>query len=271
MAADEMTAPVAGTLPDLVPGEILPGDGAVELNPGRERTTLVPLAALVLADARFPGGGHVHSGGLEEVVSRGLVTGVDDLEPFLRGRLRTAGLVAASFAAAAAVVAIGSVEGTGTETWDGLDAELDARTPSPAQREASRAQGRGTLRAVRAAWPSAVLDALVAVHPRPQHPLLAGAVVGLAGDGPAEAARCVGYLAVSGPASAAVRLLGLDPFAVNAALVRLEPDLDDVVAAAGKAAHGPAADMPAPGAPVLDLMAQAHVHHHREQVRLFVS
>ena len=29
--------------------------------------------------------------------------------------------------------------------------------------------------------------------------------------------------------------------------------------------------LPAPGAPVLDLMAQAHVHHHREQVRLFVS
>jgi urease accessory protein len=111
----------------------------------------------------------------------------------------------------------------------------------------------------------------VAVHPRPHHPLLVGAVIGLSGGSSAEAAECVGYLAVSGPASAAVRLLGLDPFAVNAALVRLGPDLDDVVATAARTASGPPADLPAPSAPVLDLMAQAHVHHHREQVRLFVS
>ncbi|MCW0215056.1 MAG: urease accessory protein UreF [Pseudonocardia sp.] len=247
------------------------------------------LASLVLADARFPGGGHVHSGGLEEAVARGLVTGLEDLEPFLRGRLRTAGLVGAAFAAAAARVAGAGGPGDAGAAqappdaacatqaagaagfWAELDAELDARTPSAAQRDASRAQGRGTLRAVRAAWPSPVIDELVAVHPRPHHPLLAGAVVGLAGGSPAEAAECVGYLAVSGPASAAVRLLGLDPFAVNAALVRLGPDLDDVVATAAGAAHGPPADLPAPSAPVLDLMAQAHVHHHREQVRLFVS
>ncbi|MBW0103870.1 urease accessory protein UreF [Pseudonocardia sp. KRD291] len=247
------------------------------------------LASLVLADSRFPGGGHVHSGGLEEAVARGLVTGLDDLGPFLRGRLRTAGLIAASFAAAAAVLAptrpgptpatrepqrapdARSDSGLPPDRWAELDGELDARTPSPAQRDASRAQGRGTLRAVRAAWPSPVLDALVAVHPRPHHPLLAGAVIGLAGDGPAEAARCIGYLAVSGPASAAVRLLGLDPFAVNATLVRLGDDLDDVVATAERAAHGPVADLPAPSAPVLDLMAQTHARQHGEHVRLFVS
>jgi urease accessory protein len=230
------------------------------------------LASLVLADARFPGGGHVHSGGLEEAVARGLLTGLDDLEPFLRGRLRTAGLVAAAFAAAAAAVrATDARVAQAAAAWAELDAELEARTPSIAQREASRSQGRGTLRAVRAAWPSPVIDELVAVHPRPHHPLLVGAVLGLSGGSPAEAAGCVGYLAVSGPASAAVRLLGLDPFAVNAAVVRLGPDLDDVVATAVRTASGAAADLPAPSAPVLDLMAQAHVHHHREQVRLFVS
>uniref|UniRef100_UPI0024835D78 urease accessory UreF family protein n=1 Tax=Pseudonocardia pini TaxID=2758030 RepID=UPI0024835D78 len=114
-----------------------------------------------------------------------------------------------------------------------------------------------------------VLAQLVAVHPRPHHPLLVGAVCGSAGEPPEEAARCVAYLAVSGPASAAVRLLGLDPFAVNAALVRLGPELAAVVDAAVVEFRGP--DLPAPSAPVLDLMAQAHVHHHRERVRLFVS
>jgi urease accessory protein len=225
---------------------------------------MVSLAALTLADARFPGGGHVHSGGLEEAVARGLVTRVADLEPFLAGRLRTAGLVAAAFAAAA----VRTARGDGTP-WEELDAELDARTPAAAQREASRAQGRAALRAARVAWPSPVLDALVAATPRPHHPLLVGAVVGIDGGGPAEAAQSVAYLAVSGPASAAVRLLGLDPFAVNAAVVSLRPVLDAVVAEA--TVPRPPPQLPAAGAPVLDLMAQAHVRHHREKVRLFVS
>jgi urease accessory protein len=222
------------------------------------------LAALTLADARFPGGGHVHSGGLEEAVARGLVTGVADLAPFLHGRLRTAGLVAAAFAAAA----VGTARGAGAP-FAVLDAELDARTPAAAQREASRAQGRAALRAARAAWPSPVLDELVAANPRPHHPLLVGAVIGIDGGSPAAAAQCAAYLALSGPASAAVRLLGLDPFAVNAAVVALRPALDAVVAEATE--PRPADRLPAPGAPVLDLMAQAHVNHHREQVRLFVS
>ncbi|MEU7811549.1 urease accessory UreF family protein [Pseudonocardia sp. NPDC049154] len=244
------------------------------------------LASLVLADARFPGGGHVHSGGLEEAVSRDLVSDVPSLEGFLLGRLRTAGLVAAAFAAASVPVSAYCPSSSTSHSrpslscddadairarFTELDAELEARTPSAAQREASRAQGRGTLRAVRAAWPSPVLDDLVAVHPRPHHPLLVGAVCGVAGEPPGEAARCVAYLAISGPASAAVRLLGLDPFAVNAVLVRLGPALEAVVAEAVSAADGPPSDLPAPSAPVLDLMAQAHVDQHRGRLRLFAS
>ncbi len=237
-------------------------------------------AALVLADARFPGGGHAHSGGVEEAVARELLRDVAGLRSFLAGRLATTGLVAAAFAAAAAVTAPrpGPHSGAGTRSrgsYDSvlapecelavLDAELDARTPAPAQRSASRAQGRAALRAARLAWPSPALDALVAVHPRPHHALLAGVVVA----DPAQAARCVAYLTVSGPASAAVRLLGLDPLAVNAVVVALP--VDDVAARAVRAAAGPPAELPAAGSPVLDLMAEAHVRNHREQVRLFVS
>jgi urease accessory protein len=222
------------------------------------------LASLVLADARFPGGGHVHSGGLEEAAERGLVTDVASLHAFLRARLRTAGRVAACAAAAAAHPA-------GRDRLGALDAALDARTPSLAQREASRVQGKAALRAARAAWPSPELDTLVAVDRRPHHPLIVGVVVGVAGESPSDAARCVGYLAVSGPASAAVRLLGLDPFAVNAAVVALDDDLAVVVDEAADLAVGDPADLPAPGAPVLDLMAESHVHHHRERVRLFAS
>lgn len=231
---------------------------------------MATLAALTLADARFPGGGHVHSGGVEEAVARGLVHDVADLAALLDGRLRTAGLVAAAFAAAACLAAPTPAGPTRTAFAE-LDAELDARTPSPAQRTASRAQGRATLRAARLAWPSPALDALCAVDPRPHHALLAGAVVGADGGTPADAAQCVGYLAVSGPASAAIRLLGLDPFAVNAVVVGLGAVLRGVVDEAVRAASGPPSGLPAPGAPVLDLMAQAHVVHHRERVRLFAS
>ncbi|MGW4109089.1 urease accessory protein UreF, partial [Streptomyces sp. NPDC004976] len=59
-------------------------------------------ALLVLADGRFPAGGHAHSGGMEAAVASGRVRDTASLEAFCRGRLHTAGLVAAGLAAAAA-------------------------------------------------------------------------------------------------------------------------------------------------------------------------
>jgi urease accessory protein len=225
-------------------------------------------AALILADSRFPGGGHVHSGGLEETVARKLIRNERDLPGFLRGRLRTAGELAAVFAAAAAHAAVRNVH---NGHWRVLDVELDARTPSLAQREASRAQGRGTARAGRIAWPSPLLDGLLAVTPRPHHPVILGALVGVAGGSPLDAAATVAYLAVSGPASAAVRLLGLDPFAVNAVVAGLSGELCAVAERAAAVAGDAPARLPAPGSPALDLLAEAHSRHHKEEVRLFAS
>jgi urease accessory protein len=217
--------------------------------------------ALILADSRFPGGGHVHSGGLEEAARRGLVSDVPSLGSFLLGRLRTAGALAAVFAAASVPC----------REWSTLDEELDARTPSPAQRLASRAQGRATARAGRLSWPSPVLDSLLAATPRPHHAVVLGVLTGIAGGSSRDAAVTAGYLSMSGPASAAVRLLGLDPFAVNALLARLSGALEQVVTDAVAAAALPLPDLPAPGAPGLDLLAEAHVRHHKEEVRLFAS
>jgi urease accessory protein len=221
----------------------------------------VDVVALVLADSRFPGGGHVHSGGLEEAAARGLVTDTASLGLFLAGRLRTAGELAAVFAAAS----------VNCHEWSELDSELDVRTPSPAQRDASRAQGRATARAGKRAWPSPVLDGLLAVTPSPHHAVVLGALTGIAGGQPADAALPAAYLSVSGPASAAVRLLGLDPFAVNAEVTKLAGELHAVTARAVSAAGLAPADLPAPGAPGLDLLAEAHVRHHKEEVRLFAS
>jgi urease accessory protein len=228
-------------------------------------------AGLLLADARFPAGGHAYSGGVEPAVTAGLVTDLSSVEAFLLGRLRTAGLTAAGLAAAASFLASGCASGCASAgataaTWDSLDAEADARTPSPAQREASRRQGRALLRAARAAWPGAPWRS--DLGRQPHHPVILGAAAAAAGCTPAEAARIAAYQAVAGPASAAVRLLALDPMQAAAILARLAREVDDVATAAAAFAGGPLEGLPCQSAPALDLLAQAHA---RAEVRLFES
>jgi len=102
--------------------------------------------------------------------------------------------------------------------------------------------------------------------PGPHQPLVLGAGVALAGGDPELAARAAALGACAGPASAAVRLLGLDPLAVQAMLARLAPEVDETAAAA--AAAVPPAWLPADGAPALDLLADYHL---TAEVRLFAS
>jgi urease accessory protein len=228
-------------------------------------------ALLVLADARFPAGGHAHSGGFEPAAAAGTVTDISGLETFLKGRLRTAGLTAAALAAAACHLAAsaGARAGATAPAWDELDAEADARTPSPAQREASRKQGRALLRAARAAWPEpAWPDTAWPAGPSPHHAVVLGTATAAAGGAPLQAAQVAAYQSVAGPASAAVRLLALDPMRAAAVLAKLSTDIDETAARAARHAGGPLADLPCPSAPALDLFAEAHV---RTEARLFES
>ncbi len=175
------------------------------------------------------------------------------------------------FAAAAAHCAA-----RGADLWSTLDAELDARTPSAAQRAASRAQGRATARAARFiptvdSDGGSPLRVLLSATPRPHHAVVLGAVAGAGGGSPADAALAAAYLSVSGPASAAVRLLGLDPLRVNGIVAGMAPAMRDVAADAACHAGADPARLPAPGAPGLDVLAEEHDRHHREEVRLFAS
>jgi urease accessory protein len=227
------------------------------------------MALVLLADSRLPAGGHAHSGGMEAALDAGLVRDPAGLAGFLRGRLWTAGLVAAGLAAAAARLSVSTMDGPAG--WVELEAEADARTPSPAQRAVSRQQGRALLRAGQAAWPGPLLAGLAGLASASggqHHPVALGAVTVAAGGGPTAAALAAGYLAVSGPATAAVRLRGLDPLAVHAVLAGLADDIEAVAGHAVAAAAGPLADLPCPAAPRLDLLAELHA---RSEVRLFAS
>jgi urease accessory protein len=178
---------------------------------------------------------------------------LDSLAGFLRGRLATTGVVAAVFAAVACAR---------TDEWLSLDAGLDARTPSPALRRASRAQGRALLRAGRAMWP------LAAIGRDPHHPVALGVVAAAAGLGPPAAAVAAAHGTVTGPAGAAVRLLGLDPYGVHALLARLAEECDRIAADAASRIDDPIDALPAAGAPLLDLGAEIHASW---EVRLFAS
>ncbi|WP_069466953.1 urease accessory protein UreF, partial [Actinacidiphila rubida] len=147
-------------------------------------------ALLLLADGRFPAGGHAHSGGAETAVAEGRITDAATLAEFCRGRLHTTGLVAAALAAAATA---------GADPL-ALDGAADARTPSPVLRAVSRRLGRQLLRAARAAWPSPALDRLGAARPRGAHqPVVLGVAARAAGLTPLDAARATAYEAVSSP------------------------------------------------------------------------
>lgn len=204
---------------------------------------------LALADSRLPTGGHVHSGGVEEAVTGGLVADLTTLRAYLRRRIRTHGLVAASLAAAVHAGAL---------TIEEADRETDARTPAPAARHASRAQGRGLARLARRVWPDHDWQPLGTT---PHLAVAAGAVGKASGLNPDQTALSVVYTTMTGSATAAQRLLALDPADVAALTFELAPLCEATAADATKEL----ADL---SDPLLDVLAQRHSQRERP---LFVS
>jgi urease accessory protein len=185
-------------------------------------------------------------------VCAGSTRSADPCEP---GR---AGALAAAVAARAAALAASDAP---SPAWTAFDRAFDPRTPSPAQRAASRAQGRAAGLAA-----SGMGGGRRASAP-PDRARRGG---GVRGGEPADAAGLAASQAETGPASAALRLLGLDPLALTAALVRLAvaDAVDRVAAEASRYGDEVEVDLPAPAAPMLDLLSQAHA---RSEVRLFAS
>jgi urease accessory protein len=199
---------------------------------------------LTLSDSRLPIGGHVHSGGVEEAVAEGLVRDLATLQSFLRRRIRTTGLVYASIAAAVH---------TGSLSFSQADREADARTPAPAARQSSRAQGRGLVRLARRVWPARDWDLLGTT---PHLAVAAGAVGAASGLAPDQTALTVVYTTMTGSATAAQRLLALDPGDVAVLTFDLSTLCDQTAAAACKEL----ADL---SDPLLDVLAEQHSRRER--------
>jgi urease accessory protein len=101
-------------------------------------------------------------------------------------------------------------------------------------------------------------------------PIALGLVVRAAGLSPHDGALVAAHSSITGPAWAAVRLLGLDPFVVIEQIASLVDDIDevslraDLLAATVESPH----ELPSVGSLLQDISAE---HHASWEVRLFVS
>lgn len=174
-------------------------------------------ALLLLADGRFPDGSHAHSFGMEAAVAAGRVHDPGSLHQYLEARLWT---TTRTDAAAAAISA------RGEHPLDAIDEALVIRMPGAAAREASRSLGRSMGRTAERLWPGRA-PRLSDGRP-PLQPVALGAIATLAGCGPLEAAIGTTHAAAAALSSAALRLLGLDPFEVAAVLAGLRGTVAEV-------------------------------------------
>lgn len=215
---------------------------------------------LLLADSRFPTGGHAHSGGVESVHALGRMTTIAELELFIDGRLATSAKTDAAFAAAACAQPNNLVA---------LDHELEVRNPSPKLRDVSRSLGRQMIRVALRAWPDLDATTLRIINANgPLQPIALGAVAYAAQLSPHDAALVSLHHFVGMATTAAVRLVGLDPFDVQAIAARIASRLDDIAAEAAMFANTTNSELPASTSLLADIMAE---HHATWEVRLFAS
>jgi urease accessory protein len=204
------------------------------------------LLLMLLADARLPTAGHTQSAGLEPAVADGLRP--HDVVDYVGVRLRTVARVEA----ATAVVALHHLR-QGHPIGE-VEAAWEARTPSPAMRATSYAMGRAQQRIVRRLWPDH--PSVVSVASRAPRAIVQAAAADACGLSPSALARLVGYDDVQTVASAALKLLPLDPAEVAMWVLQALPWVDEL---ADDVAHLIEPErIPASGAPQIEAWAEAH-------------
>lgn len=244
------------------------------------------LAGFLLADSRLPSGAYSHSAGLEPAVLAGL--DAEGVYPYLMARLSTV----VRMEACAAVLAFRTAQaisitgpdprpgsGTGSEPrrdtgqetapagFVELEAALAARTPSAAQRDASRRLGRGMLRlagTLKAGDPAVVL--LKQTVPKPTRPVALGVTAAALGMAEGPLARLCCYDDAQSVVSAALKLLPIDPMTAAGWILAAEGEIN-AVAESALAASG-LEDLPALSAPWMEHWAEDHTTRTR---RLFVA
>lgn len=225
------------------------------------------MAALLLADSRLPVGGYTVSGGLEPALLGGL--GATGIPAFIDMRLATVTRVEAGAAVvAAAAVRSASKIIASTITAEDVAWAWAARTPVPAVRESSVAQGRAMMRLVRHLRPNGAAVQWISPLPRAlvARPVVLGAFAGELGLDGESVARLVGYDDIQAVTAAALKLLPLDPLDAAAWTLDAAPALEELVAACTK--FTAPQDVPAHSTPQLEAWHDAHAASERKLFRV---
>ncbi|MBJ7476014.1 urease accessory protein UreF [Rhodococcus sp. (in: high G+C Gram-positive bacteria)] len=218
------------------------------------------IASMLLADGRLPTGGHAHSSGLEPALAGGLLQ--SQVPDFIRGRLETVGLVEA---AATVITRRWAVSEGGAGELEDISRELLARTPSAPLREASIQLGRGLARLASRLWPQhPAVQMLMALPGHPMRPLALGVFTAISGMDDLQAARSCLYDDAQTVASAALKLLPVDPAEPVEWLLRAASTIE-TVAKAAVAVEG-VTDIPATTGPLVE---QWSLEHHARSRRIF--
>ena len=218
---------------------------------------------MLLADGRFPAGTYAHSLGLEQAVSDGLDAG--GVPAFIGARLRLVAEPEARLAVAARRAACAG--GGGAPAAVAVEDEWAARCPSPVLRESARRLGAGLLRSAAIAQPSPLIDAYRAASSATPRTVALGVVAAAWDVGDIQLARIALYDDAATVASAALKLLALDPAQASGWVAGLAGCIAAAASAVAADAR-PIADQPGPAAVGLELAASIHADH-RE--RLFVT
>jgi urease accessory protein len=225
------------------------------------------IVSLLLADGRLPTGGHAHSAGLEAALTAGMPGA--RVPDYLYARLVTVGRVEAAATVLshrwASEAGHGQAGRSDERALAAIQEELLARTPSAPLREASGLLGRGVARLVSRLWPlERATSALLAMAGSPQRPVALGVATALGGLDEVQAARTCLYDDAQSVASAALKLLPIDPLDPVGWLLATAPTLEEV--AAESTAVSVPADIPAISAPLIE---QWSLVHHLTPRRIF--
>ncbi len=223
---------------------------------------MLSVLSMLLADGRFPAGSYAHSLGLEQAVADGLAG--EGVAAFIGARLALVAEPEARIAVAARRAALTR----GVPGALAVDAEVAARCPSPVLRESARRLGGALLRSAAAVWPCArLIEDYRAASCATPRPVALGVVAGANSISDEELAAVALYDDAATVASAALKLLPLDPSEASRWVASCAPWISE--SARMVAEDFRALELqPAPAAVGLELAAA--VHFDRRE-RLFVS
>lgn len=221
--------------------------------------SVAPLfATLLLADSRLPSGAHAQSAGVEPALLAGLDPA--ELPALLRARARTTTLVEAG----TAVVTLAQYRAGGD--LGAVEKAWEARTPSAAQRDASRLLARGYLRVGTELLPGdRVLLEWRERRTPPPRPCVLGVLASGLAIGAGELARLVVYEDLQAATAAILKLEPRDPLALVSLVAALCAEVDGHLDSV--ASLSDPSDIPAASAPQSEAWAEAHARSRRRLFR----